>query len=355
MRLSRFRPLVAAAVPLAAAATVGAVAVTSPAAAAPGCRVTYSVSSQWPGGFTGSVTITNIGDPISNWTLTWAFGAGQQVVQAWNATVSQSGSQVTARNVSWNGNLAANASTNFGFNGSWNGSNPVPTSFTLNGTACNGTTQPTPTTGPTTGPPTTPPTTRPPTNPPPTTPPATTPPSTGGPNTMGFIGCSMAENVSQGYRAVGGQRMWGPYGTGGAVVQSWTNTNSASWQSFDRQAAQYGRPTTVWIQICIFAQNGATMNEVRQLIANARQHAAPGANILISGQPLYDQGQTCFLAGSGGPELTDSLARQAAADASLNVTYVGTFRLRPNEVSDGCHANTTGQQSLGRQAMGYWG
>ncbi|MDW5330291.1 cellulose-binding domain-containing protein [Plantactinospora sp. KLBMP9567] len=347
MRLSRFRLFVAATVPLAVAATVGVVSMTAASAAA-GCQITYSVGSQWPGGFTGNVTVTNLGDPLSSWTLTWSFASGQQVTQAWSSTVSQSGAQVTARNVSWNGNLATNGSTSFGFNGSWNNSsNPAPTNFTLNGTACNGTTQPT--TGPTTGPNPTP------TTPRPTTPPPTTPPATGGPNTMGFIGCSMAENVSQGYRAVGGQRMWGPYGTGGAVVQSWTNTNSASWQSFDRQAAQYGRPATVWIQICIFAQNGVTYNEVRQLITNARQHAAPGANIIISGQPLYDAGQTCFLAGSGGPELTDSMARQAAADASQNVTYPGVFRLRSGEVSDGCHANTAGQQSLGHQAMGYWG
>lgn len=40
-------------------------------------------------------------------------------------------------------------------------------------------------------------------------------------HSMGFIGCSMGENVAQGYVAVGGQRMWGPYGTGGLVVQSW--------------------------------------------------------------------------------------------------------------------------------------
>ncbi|WP_422768833.1 cellulose-binding domain-containing protein [Plantactinospora sp. WMMC1484] len=348
MRLSRFRLFVAAMVPLAVAATVGAVSTTAASAAA-GCRVSYQVGSQWPGGFTGNVNVTNLGDPLSGWTLTWSFGAGQQVTQAWNATVSQSGAQVTARNVSWNGNLATNGSTSFGFNGSWNNnSNPAPTNFALNGTACNGTTQPT------TGPNPTPTTPRP-TTPPPTTPPPTTPPGTGGPNSMGFIGCSMAENVSQGYRAIGGQRMWGPYGTGGAVVQSWTDTNSASWQSFDRQAAQYGRPTAVWVQICIFAQNGVTYNEVRQLIANARQHAAPGATIYISGQPLYDAGQTCFLAGSGGPELTDSMARQAGADSAQNVTYVGTFRLRSGEVSDGCHANAAGQQSLGRQATGYWG
>jgi hypothetical protein len=37
-------------------------------------------------------------------------------------------------------------------------------------------------------------------------------------HSMGFTGCSMSENVAQGYVAVGGQRMWGPYGTSGMVV-----------------------------------------------------------------------------------------------------------------------------------------
>ncbi|WBB61851.1 hypothetical protein O7599_04675 [Streptomyces sp. WMMC500] len=173
-------------------------------------------------------------------------------------------------------------------------------------------------------------------------------------NDMGFIGCSMAENVAQGYRAVGGTRMWGPYGTGGMVVQAWTDPDSSAWQSFDRQKSQFGTPTAVWVQICVFAQNGATYDEVKRLIANARQHTSPGATIYITGQPLYDQGQTCFLAGPDGPQLTDSLARQAAADPTQNVIYPGSFHLASSEVADGCHANTAGQQSLGRQAQAFW-
>ena len=174
-------------------------------------------------------------------------------------------------------------------------------------------------------------------------------------HTMGFIGCSMAENVAQGYVAVGGTRMWGPYGTGGAVVQSWTNTNSASWQSFDRQAAQNGKPDTVWVMICIFAQASANYEEVKKLIANAREHAAPDAQIYITGQPLYEDGGTCFLAGAGGPEHTDDLAKQAAEDPALNVTYPGQFWLKSGEVADTCHANTVGQRSLGQQALDLWG
>nr|MDT0657044.1 cellulose binding domain-containing protein [Micromonospora sp. DSM 115978] len=127
--------------------------------AATGCQVTYSIASQWQGGFGANVTVTNLGDPLNGWTVRWSYPAGQQVTQAWNATVTQSGGEVTATNVSYNGSLGTNASTSFGFNGSWTGSNPVPTGFTVNGVACTGSTNPT--SGPTTGPP--------PTTPPPTT------------------------------------------------------------------------------------------------------------------------------------------------------------------------------------------
>jgi hypothetical protein len=329
-RLSRSRLFVALVVPMAMAATVGTVSVTAHAQTT-GCRVTYTVPSQWPGGFTASVAITNLGSQVNSWSLVWSFGAGQTITQIWNANRTQNGVQVTATNVSHNATIPTNGTVSFGFNGAWNDSNPIPTAFTLNGTLCTGGTS----------------------QPPSSPPPSSSPPTQA--NSMGFIGCSMAENVAQGYVAVGGTRMWGPYGTGGLVVQSWTNTNSSAWQRFDQQVSRFGRPTAVWVQICIFAQNGATYDEVRQMIANARQHAAPGASIIISGQPFYDPGQSCFLAGPNGPQLTDSLARQAAADPTQDVTYPGSFILHSNEVSDGCHANPAGQRSLGMQALAFWG
>ncbi|MEE6310833.1 non-reducing end alpha-L-arabinofuranosidase family hydrolase [Plantactinospora veratri] len=146
-------------------AAAGAATVLPAHAVAAGCSVNYSISSQWPGGFGANVTVTNLGDPINGWTLTWTYGVGQRVTQAWNASVTQSGTQVTARNVGYNASIASNARVSFGLNGSWTGSNPVPSSFTLNGTTC---------TGGVTNPPTDPPT-NPPTNPPtdpPTDPPA---------------------------------------------------------------------------------------------------------------------------------------------------------------------------------------
>ncbi|WP_422741557.1 non-reducing end alpha-L-arabinofuranosidase family hydrolase [Micromonospora sp. WMMD754] len=160
----------------AAVASAGAVllastgiAVALPAgAAAAGCSVAYTVPSQWQGGFGANVTITNLGDPVSSWTLTWSYGAGQTVTQAWNATVTQNGAAVTARNVSYNGSIPTNGTTSFGFNGAWTSSNPTPTSFALNGVTCTGGTT-TPTTSPTTSPTA---------SPTPTPTPTTTPPGT---------------------------------------------------------------------------------------------------------------------------------------------------------------------------------
>jgi hypothetical protein len=117
----------------AAVAAVGVTTMTSADATTAGCRVSYAISSQWPGGFGANVIRTNLGDPLAAWTLTWSFGAGQQVTQAWNTTLTQSGAQATAKNVSYNGTVATNGTASFGFNGSWTGSNPVPASFALNG------------------------------------------------------------------------------------------------------------------------------------------------------------------------------------------------------------------------------
>jgi len=101
------------------------------------CRVAYTVSSQWTTGFTGNVTITNTStSTVNGWSLVFSFAAGQTITQAWNATATQSGAQVTLKNASYNPTIAPGASVSAGFNGSWSGSNPAPTSFTLNAATC---------------------------------------------------------------------------------------------------------------------------------------------------------------------------------------------------------------------------
>jgi mannan endo-1,4-beta-mannosidase len=91
-----------------------------------GCTAAYSIVGQWTGGFQAEVRVTAGSAAIKTWTVTWTYANGQTVTQAWNATVTGSGSNVSARNVSYNGSLAAGAGTTFGFLGSWNGTNSAP-------------------------------------------------------------------------------------------------------------------------------------------------------------------------------------------------------------------------------------
>jgi Cellulose binding domain len=120
---------------------VGILDFTVPRAhAASYCDVTYTVSNQWQGGFGANIVIQNTGSSAwTSWSLTFAFPvSGQAVTQGWNGTFTQSGQNVTVTNLSYNGNVAANGTVNPGFNGSWTSSNPVPTSFSVNGNVCGG-------------------------------------------------------------------------------------------------------------------------------------------------------------------------------------------------------------------------
>jgi hypothetical protein len=103
------------------------------------CAVHYTVTSSWPGGFGGSITLTNKGSAaISPWSLTFRFPASGEAVQSgWNGTWSQSGAQVTVNAASWDSTIAANGGTvRLGFNGTDSGQDPAPTVFSINGTAC---------------------------------------------------------------------------------------------------------------------------------------------------------------------------------------------------------------------------
>jgi hypothetical protein len=100
------------------------------------CHVTYT-PQQWQGGFTANLTINNTGtSALSNWTVKWTFPGDQKVTSAWNATVTQSGSAVTATNMSYNGSIPPGGNQAFGFQGTWSSSNASPTAFSVNGTAC---------------------------------------------------------------------------------------------------------------------------------------------------------------------------------------------------------------------------
>ncbi|MFF0306951.1 cellulose-binding domain-containing protein [Streptosporangium sp. NPDC004379] len=151
---ARFR-----AVAVSAALVLGGLAATAavPAAALPdtGCRVDYTLN-QWQGGFTAQVKVTNLGPAVNGWRLRWTFGGDQRVTSAWSAQVGQSGTTVTATNVSWNASLPTGGTADFGLQGTWTAADPVPADFTLNDVACNGAGSPSPSVTPTATPTATP-------------------------------------------------------------------------------------------------------------------------------------------------------------------------------------------------------
>jgi acetylxylan esterase len=113
---------------------------TSPPPTSPppgACHVTYTKSSEWAGGFVANVTIDNTGSTaVNGWQLAFTFPGDQKITNAWNAAVSQSGSGVTAANLSYDATISPGGNVSFGLQGTWASNDTAPTSFSLNGTAC---------------------------------------------------------------------------------------------------------------------------------------------------------------------------------------------------------------------------
>ena len=142
-RLPRMRTFSYVAAFFALAATMVGSSVGRVQAAGPACNVQYQVVNDWQQAFQANITITNLGPAITSWTLVWTFPGNQQLNQIWNTNpaspAAQSGHTVTVKDVGWNGSLATNGTTQFGFIANENpvGTNPLVTSFTLNGQSCN--------------------------------------------------------------------------------------------------------------------------------------------------------------------------------------------------------------------------
>lgn len=122
----------------AVAALAAGLGVVLPAVAqsAESCEVDYQVKSEWDGGFTADVDVTNLGEDVKGWKLKWSIPAEQDFTHAWNASVKASDGRATAKNVKHNKTIAAGETTRFGFTGTTSDGNTVPTEFTLNGEAC---------------------------------------------------------------------------------------------------------------------------------------------------------------------------------------------------------------------------
>lgn len=289
------------------AAVAGAVLITSgatamiltqPATAASGCQVSYT-SNSWPGGFSASISVTNLGSPVTNWTLTFTLPGNEAVSQGWSANYSQSGQNVTATNVSYNGSLGTNGNTSIGFNGSYSvASFPGnPTSFTLNGTGCTGAVPPSPTPTPTA-------------TPTPTSTPTPTPTPT--PSSSGHIYESSDQWAQY---SIGGYTIYNDeWGSGHNTQTLWVNS-ATNWGVFSTQPSTSGVKSYANISKSV----GIALNSLSSATSSFNETNPSGGN--------WESAYDIWLNGSG-------IEVMAWTDVSGNVgplgSAVGTVSLDGN-------------------------
>jgi cellulose 1,4-beta-cellobiosidase len=73
------------------------------------------------------VTVTNTGTVATkSWKVTWTWGGNQAISNSWNATVTSSGTSVSATNQVYNGAIAPGGNTAFGFQAGFTGTITAP-------------------------------------------------------------------------------------------------------------------------------------------------------------------------------------------------------------------------------------
>jgi pectate lyase len=79
-------------------------------------------TSGWSGGFVTNVTVSNgTSSAVNGWTVKLGYNQSVSITGSWSATVSASGSAVSATPVSYNTTVGANGSQSFGFQGTSSG------------------------------------------------------------------------------------------------------------------------------------------------------------------------------------------------------------------------------------------
>jgi cellulase/cellobiase CelA1 len=82
-----------------------------------GCTAVATVQTQWQEGYVIEPTrVSNTGAAtINSWAVTFTLPQGHAITGSWNAALTVSGQNVTARNAPHNGMLAPGTNTSFGF------------------------------------------------------------------------------------------------------------------------------------------------------------------------------------------------------------------------------------------------
>jgi endo-1,4-beta-D-glucanase Y len=112
------------------------ISVANPVVTGASCKMTFS-KNEWPTGATVQVTVTNTGSSaINGWTAAFSFPGNQKISQLWNGTVTQTGQNVSVKDLGYNSSIPVGGNVGFGFNLDYSGTNGNFTGFSINGKTC---------------------------------------------------------------------------------------------------------------------------------------------------------------------------------------------------------------------------
>ena len=271
MKRSRKIPLLLAAA--ATTAAIGLVAV-APLSASAATTCTVDATSTWNTGYVLNVDVGNTGPAaLPSWTVTLHFAEAPGITGSWGATVSTSGTVVTATNAAYNGTVAVGQVASFGVQGTHDGTFTPPTCSVSGGT----TPPPTTTTAPPTSPsPST--STRPtptPTTPTPTTPTPTPTPTTPTPTPTTPSGpVDLTVNTGTKYQTIDGF---------GAATPIWGGAGG-QWSTSDTQTLVGTGPNQLGLSI-VRTGLSPVSSEWSQAVSSLKTAKSYGSNVKILASP----------------------------------------------------------------------
>jgi len=132
---------------LTALAQTSATAATAATVALP--TAVYAKTSDWGSGFGGQYTITNtMAVALPTWSLVFTLPSNEKVTSLWDGSDTTSGTTYTVSPESYNADIAPGATVVVGFDASYSGTYADPSACSLNGDACNGSSDNIPPTAP---------------------------------------------------------------------------------------------------------------------------------------------------------------------------------------------------------------
>lgn len=184
---------------------------------------------------------------------------------------------------------------------------------------------------------------------------------------IGYLGGSLTYNATDGYRTVGGTRLWvgNDRSYGGGTVTVWASGIGAGnsnkyWGAFDSLYVgnvSRGATTVVWFELLSHGNEDYTTvyNAAISVLAEIRKRI-PGVIIYVSGMNGYVQPQICSGVTPEAPAQMRQITAQLVAEGrALAGPLMPELTTTQATSGAGCHANNVGKPILGNVLTGFFG